>query len=262
MNQEAINEVNNAISMILNDYYDYFQLKPMNAMVTLTNDIGDLYKNKRPDLFEKGLINLDFVNSTRGLTIPPKILDEDFTIAIHKNYFFNSTKNKDWQWVGTLAHEMTHVYDYSNYVKMNGLDNYDIVQIDFAHRSFALWTEFHAKAIGDLFIRRYTYGDRLDDENDYDQIDDIFDIEIPNKKEMALKSSNGNSDDDFYAIMHFMGSYSVWEKLFPNVFDEEIRKLTFENDDMFLTLYDFLVNHQTLEEANKDFDKMMKLITE
>ena len=69
-------------------------------------------------------------------------------------------------------------------------------------------------------------------------------------------------NDDFYAIMHFMGSYSVWEKLFPNVFNEEIRKLTFENDDMFLTLYDFLVNHQTLEEANKDFDKMMKLITE
>ena len=61
--------------------------------------------------------------------------------------------------------------------------------------------------------------------------------------------------------MHFMGSYSVWEKLFPNVFNEEFRKRTFD-DDMFLNLYEFLFNHQTLEDANKDFDEMMKLITE
>ena len=262
MNQEAIYKANNSLSMVLNDYYDYFKLKPMNTMVTLTNDIGDLYKNKRPELFKKGLINLDYANSTRGTMIPPKILGEDFTIAIDINYFFNSTTKNDWQWAGTLTHEMTHVYDYSNYVKMNRLDNYDMVQYEFIHRPFVLWSEFHAKAIGDLFIRKYTYGDRLEDENDYDQIDNILDIEFPNKKEMVLKSLNGNSDDDFYAIMHFMGSYSVWEKLFPNVFNEEFRKITFEGNDMLLNLYDFLLNHQTLEEANKDFDKMMKLITE
>lgn len=73
-----------------------------------------------------------------------------------------------------------------------------------------------------------------------------------------MKSSNETLDNKLYEAMQFMGRYCVWEQLFPEIFNEEKRKQTF--DTKMLTLYDFLVNHLTLEDANKDFDEMLNII--
>ena len=60
--------------------------------------------------------------------------------------------------------------------------------------------------------------------------------------------------------MQFMGRYSIWEKLFPNVFNKRVRQQVFGSNPWMLDMYNFLIGHQTLEEANKDFDEMSNII--
>lgn len=63
-----------------------------------------------------------------------------------------------------------------------------------------------------------------------------------------------------YEGMQFMGRYSVWEKLFPNIFNENLRKKMFGDMPWMLDMYNFLNTHQDVESANEDFDQMPDLI--
>lgn len=60
--------------------------------------------------------------------------------------------------------------------------------------------------------------------------------------------------------MQFMGRYSIWEKLFPHTFDEKARQYEFKNNPWMLELYEFLITHQDIESANKDFGKMVDIL--
>lgn len=245
MNQEMEMIILKSLNIVENAYYAIFQLEPLNMEIILVDKIS----NQKND-------------ETRGVMIPPKTIDGKFSIKIKQNYCWDCLKQNDWQWAGTLTHEMTHVYDYFNYVKMNGLENYAMVQYEFIHRPFVLWTEFNARKIGYFFVRLFTFGKEFDDAAKQNQIDCILETEFPyqlEKVSKVMKSSNETLDNKLYEVMQFMGRYCVWEQLFPEIFNEEFRKRTFD-DDMFLNLYDFLVNHLTLEDANKDFDEMLNII--
>ena len=63
-----------------------------------------------------------------------------------------------------------------------------------------------------------------------------------------------------YETMQFMGRYSVWEKLFPNVFNKRVRQQVFGNNPWMYNIYEFLVTHYDLESVNKDFDQMLDII--
>lgn len=47
---------------------------------------------------------------------------------IDSNYFMDSLQKKDFQWLGTLTHELTHLLDFIQYAKLNNLDSYDVIQ--------------------------------------------------------------------------------------------------------------------------------------
>lgn len=264
MDEEMEKQLNELVSVVLQNYYNYLNLNPIDVEIVLAESVSDIYMQKRPELFEgDNVVSPEVVNKNRGLTIPPKTIDGTFTIAINKEYFLNAVKNKDWQWAGTITHEMTHVFDYMNYVKINGLENYDIVQKELLHRPFVLWTEFHARATGYFFIRKFTFGGKYDDKNDKDQTDFILQNELQyqiNWFSQQYEAANGNADIQLYEAMQFMGRYSIWEKLFPNVFNKRVRQQVFGSNPWMLDMYNFLIGHQTLEEANKDFDEMLNII--
>lgn len=39
----------------------------------------------------------------------------------------DSLQKKDFQWLGTLTHELTHLLDFIQYAKLNNLDSYDVI---------------------------------------------------------------------------------------------------------------------------------------
>lgn len=261
---DAMKQLNESFSMVLSVYFSYFQLEPIDVEIILAEKIANIYIQKRPDLFEgEHPIHSEDVERNRALTIPPKTIDGKFTIVINQDYFWESAKNQDWQWVGTLTHEMTHVCDYINYVKMNDLDNYNVAQRELVHRPFVLWTEFHARATGYFFMRKFIFGEKNNDMSDKSQIDNILQKELPfqiNWFSQQYQAANGNADIQLYETMQFMGRYSIWEKLFPNVFNKRVRQHVFGSNPWMLEMYEFLINHQDIENANEDFDKMLDII--
>lgn len=73
---------------------------------------------------------------------------------------------------------------------------------------------------------------------------------------------HGNADIQLYETMQFMGRYSVWEKLFPNVFNGKLRKHIFGSNPWMIDMYEFLIKHQDIESANKNYDQMFGIIKE
>jgi len=49
-----------------------------------------------------------------------------------------------------------------------------------------------------------------------------------------------------YAATQFLGRYSVWEDLFPNVFTKAIRKQVLGNNKWVSDLYQFFLNNREL----------------
>lgn len=261
---DAMKQLNESFSMVLGAYFSYFQLEPIDVEIILAEKIANIYKQKRPDLFKgEHPIYSEDVERNRAIAIPPKTIDGKFTIVINQDYFWESAKTQDWQWVGTLTHEMTHVCDYINYVKMNDLDNYDVAQRELVHRPFVLWTEFHARATGYFFIRKFIFGEKYNDKSDKEQTDNILQRELPfqiNWFSQQYEAANGNADIQLYETMQFMGRYSIWEKLFPNVFNKRVRQHVFGSNPWMLDMYEFLITHQDIENANENFDKMLDII--
>lgn len=101
----------------------------------------------------------------------------------------DSLQKKDFQWLGTLTHELTHLLDFIQYAKLNNLDSYDVIQRDMKHRPFMLWTECNARAKGYFFIRKYVFGDKVNDKYDTDQTDYILQTELPYQINVFAKNN-------------------------------------------------------------------------
>ena len=95
------------------------------------------------------------------MTIPPKESDGHFSILIDTKYFAESLE-KDNNWAGTVARELLHVYDFIEYANLIDCHDYDVILDLGEHWMFNIWTEFHAKAIGYYYIRKYTFKDIYD----------------------------------------------------------------------------------------------------
>lgn len=245
-------------SEVLNKYFEEYQGNNIDIEIILANKISNVYKEKGMDMFDL----IQGVGNNRGVMIPPRLGEEKFTIVLNKAYIEKMVKNKDFQWVGTLTHEVTHALDYMNYAKLRGIKDYDIIQRGDIHRPFVLWTEFNARARGYLYVRKFTFGINYNDMYDRTQFEYICRVELPYQLEHFLESyeTAENLDMKLYEVMQLLGRYFIWEKLFPNIFGEENRKNILGIKQGMLELYRFLFNHHDLENANRNFDDMRRII--
>ena len=62
----------------------------------------------------------------------------------------------DNNWAGTVARELLHVYDFIEYANLIDCHDSDVILDLGKHWMFNIWTEFHAKAIGCCYVRKYT----------------------------------------------------------------------------------------------------------
>lgn len=243
-------------SEILNKYLEEYQVD--NIDIILSDKISDVCREKRLDMFDL----VQGVDNSRGVMIPPRFGEKKFLIVLDRAYIDKMIKNKDFQWVGTLTHEVTHVLDYTEYAKLHGIKDYDIIQREEVHRPFVLWTEFNARARGYLYVRKFTFGVNYNDMYDRNQFEYICRVELPYQLEYLLEKyeTAENMYMKLYEVMQFLGRYFIWEKLFPNIFSEENRKNILGIKQGMLELYIFLFNHHDLESANRKFDDMRSII--
>ena len=164
LDKDTMGQLSTLFGNVLGDYYNYYGKDIVNVECTLSNKLSDTFMEKRPDYFEGDVKTTpEAIDINRGTIIPPIELDGKFMIVINSNYFLDSLQKKDYQWTGTLIHELTHVLDFIQYAKINHLDSYDVIQRDMEHRPFMLWTECNARAKGYFFIRKYVFGDKVND---------------------------------------------------------------------------------------------------
>lgn len=251
-------DLNVVFEAILLDYVATCKVNPFNGNIVVADDMAEEYSTIRKDLIDNHRINIDEIGKYNGLTVQPKNNDGVFSILINKEYFLSCLKNKDMSWVGTIVHEATHVNDFKEYFEMVLANSYDELYDYNLHRLFLYWTEFHAKAMGYFFVRKYTF----DDIRDQRQTDDIIQTELPFQIDYMIKEVNATNDADsqMYVVVHFLGRLAVWQYLFPETFNERfIRDLTDDNPWME-ELYYFLIKHDTLEKVLPAFDEMRSIL--
>ena len=171
---------------------------------------------------------------------------------------FAESLEKDNNWAGTVAHELTHVYDFIEYANLIDCLDYDVILDLSLHWMFNIWTEFHAKAIGYYYVRKYTFKDIYDTSI----IEYIMQNELPMHSQEMFESyhATNNAYTQMYAVAHFLGRLFIWEKLFPNYFTSAMIQGLLGTNRWMLETYIFLKNHMKLDEAYRDFEELKDIL--
>lgn len=106
-----------------------------------------LKRKIRLDHEEKFPEQIENINNYNALTITPSQTNENFYVLLDSKYFSESLEKNN-NWVGTVAHELTHIYDFIEYANLIDCHDYDTILDLNKHWMFNIWTEFHAKAKG------------------------------------------------------------------------------------------------------------------
>lgn len=248
----------NLISKVWRDYCDEFKKEPLSIVnFCITDDLEQEYRKIRPDHEEKFPEQIGNFNNYQALTITPSKTNGIFYILMNSKYFLESLKN-DNNWAGTVAHELTHVYDHMEYADLIDCDDYDVIIDLNKHWMFNIWTEFHAKAIGYYYVRKYSFKDVYDES----QVEYIMQNELPMHSRNMFESyhATDNAFSQMYAVTHFLGRLFVWEKLFPDYFTENIIQKFLGSNRWMLDTYIFLKTHIKLDEAYSDFEELKDIL--
>ena len=244
--------------MILDDYSVTCKTEKIDCNIIIDDDMAGAYTRVRPDLVEKNKISLLDINQYHGLTIAPYEINDKFTILINLNYINDSLAKNNVDYVGTVVHEAVHVNDFKNYFKIVQAKSYDELFDYHQHRLFQYWTEFHARAIGHYFLRKYT----LDNFKDEIHLNILVNYELPYQLNYMVSevANTDNNDQKMYVIVHFLGRLAVWRFLYPNFFNDEfINNLTCQNV-WIKNLFYFFIENDSLEKVYANFYKMHEII--
>lgn len=251
-NNDKLNEL---INNIIGDYFTTFNYDPFSFSLVIAEDIWTAYFDLRPDLRTKLPTQLPNFN---GTVVTPVNLDGTFTVIIDKKYFVEDTNSGKFSWVGTVAHEITHVKDYKEYVDLIRASNYDEVLNMNKHRMFYLWTEFNAKRHGYYFARKYTF----ENLNDVAQVPNIMNKELPGQIAYMTKQYNSTTDGwkQIYAVSQFLGHLAVWKDLFPEQFNQEFIEKILSSNSWIVDMYAFLNANRKLSTAINNFDVLRSIM--
>ena len=212
MNSETTNQLLCYFQSILDDYASSCGVEPFDGQIIIAEDMAKTYLSVRCCDASDCDVNLSDIQKYHGLTVQPISNDGLFTIILNKDYIVDCINKNNIDWVGTLVHEAVHVNDFKDYFQLVNATSYDELYEYNPHAIFLHWTEFHARAIGHYFLRKYTFGDKQDSE----QARYILETELPyhiNNMFEAYHATN-NGDQQMYYIVHFIGRMYIWQKLF------------------------------------------------
>lgn len=242
--------INDAIS----EFYAFTNAKEMNLEIIVTDD---MYSEKVRYSNDKNKENIKnqkaWIETLNGSISEPTNLDDKFIVLISKNYI---EKCENYEWVGTLCHELTHVWDHIEYAKAKGYNTYDKLLEDSNINLFLHWSEFHARYVGHYILRKVLQPGVLKSEI---ALIDLLQREIPFQINSFVEDYNSpdNNGNQLYYIMQFLGRLKVWIELFPNYFKEEVIEQILGEDNKWLNeLFVFLNENDTVELVKDKLNEM------
>lgn len=245
---------------ILVDYFNTFATgNPVIPDYKIVEDISSAYIELRPDVLQKNSISAETLSKYNGFAIPPKKIDGVFTVLINKNVIMENIENKRMDWVGTIAHETTHVQDFSKYAQIIGASNYDIVLSVKSNGMFNLWTEINARAKGYYFVRKYTLGEAIDS---LELVSDIINREIPLQQQLLFEKyhATDNGFEQAYLVAHYIGRLYTLQQLYPSEFTNEWILNHFGTNRWMYEWFCFYQKYHTLETAAEHFEEMKDIL--
>lgn len=228
MSNNATDKLFDFISTILDDYASTCGVEPFDGQVIIAEDMAKTYLSLRGDKADRDTHDPNDIQRYHGLTVQPADESSTFTILLNKDYIVQSNNQGNIDWVGTLVHEATHVNDFKDYHKIVSPKSWDELYKFSLHRAFLHWTEFHARAIGHYFLRKYS----LDNFKSSSHVPYILSTELPFHIQYMVNEMNATNDADrqLYVVAHFLGRLAVWQHLYPSTFNAKfIKDLTNSN---------------------------------
>ena len=232
---------------IIDEYLEESGITALDVRVIVTNDLESAFYTVRPDQRGKDTANNDEYN---GFFVSPATLDGQFAILLKKDYVKKSKERRDFNWVGTVVHETTHADDYRKYRQMVSAQTYDELFDRNAHRSFNFWTEYHARIMGEEFVMKY----RNENKSPYAELDTIIDEFEKHAETYNNSNDNGERLLEYEAAL--LGMLRVREKYFPETFSYE----NLLEAESMRKLYCFLMDHETIEQAEPHFQQLYDLL--
>ena len=240
---------------LLKDYATTFKIPSVDANIIISNNMEQSYRsvfgvriNEKPCPRN--------IESYHGLTLQPVDDSEIFTILINARYIDPSMQNINW--VSTLIHEVTHVYDFKEYYCLISPQTYDELFDDSLHTIFNNWSEFHAMAIGHYFLRKHTFSDFKDTYHAYT----IRDYELPSAAtQMATEFYKTNDIKRLrYVVMRFLGRLAVWQYLYPDVFNKPYISQITKTNPWMADLFNILTQYDSVSSIFPSFDDIQQIL--
>jgi hypothetical protein len=253
--------------------YEFYRSKeaiPLNRQpdftVKITSDIeSDIYSHASEE--ERAMMDQVGIPKRTGWLVLPNTDELVFTILI-------ASECKDSEFVGTVTHELTHLFDYFHYLQDNG----NVYIKGDAERSskyfygFYHWSEYHASRLGLGYRCVYEYqtvigeipsDGRMSFDIDFDSEHLVEKIEMLNAE---LHSHNANHLfwDVIQKLMGYYGRISVFQEESPDEypdkkFPEKILVAVLGPECM--QLYHSLVRMNTYENAKTQLWKIRELMS-
>lgn len=255
------------INQLIVDYYAIFpdmQRVPVNIIIS--DCLSRSQFALRPDLKEHSVNEIiEKREDINGRMVLPYKVKEPINILMNKQKMIEYTENGTYTWIGTCAHELTHAIDYHQMAVKENLDFYDPLREISEYLMFQMWSEYHARKIGYMFLRNKLKVD-VDDNTKEDRIKHILKIEWPHHKNQHYNDYHNAHDivKEIYCTMQLLGRFSVWCDLFPDVFNESFINSTYQllNAPWMYLIFQFLQQYDTLNDIYLYFDNMRLILKE
>lgn len=246
------------IDEVIVEFYLFTKIKEINVEIIITDDIySEKIKYSNVNNRESILKQKAWIESLNGSISEPTNLNDKFIVLINKSYIENCENN---EWVGTVCHELTHVWDYIEYAKIKGYKTYEELANDVKFNLFIHWSEFHARYVGHYILRKVLQPGVLKTEM---ALNDLLRRELPFQINYFVYNYNDsqNNGNQLYYIMQFLGRLKVWIELFPEYFKEDVIKQILGEDNKWLNeLFKFLNKYDTLELVKDKLDEIENIL--
>lgn len=212
----------NITKMVLGVFYSSLNRESINLQIEY---VDDLYARRlelaQDDKLRSEIIgNKKFIEGLNGTMVLPPNKGEMAYILISKAIL------NDTYFIGTIIHELTHIYDFMDFAREFCDDDYGIVDLHNLFGPFYHWSEFNARRNGYLYYRDIQL--KLLDEklSDEEQLEHILNTELKLHYDRLLSdlreySQDRNNQKYIYSLIQFIGRFSVWEDLFPAIINPQ-----------------------------------------
>lgn len=245
------------IERIFSVYRKEFSTPQIEVTVVFSDDVYDtlygLSSNTNRKIIEQ---SKEWIRSLNGTIVTPDRIEEAFSIIINKNY----VQEENCNWVGTLCHELTHIYDYMDITKYLNCNDFNEYSNKKNADMFQIWTEFHARARGHHCLRCFASGGDMQNSfiENYN-----FNTEMPFQvKHFSNEYSNNQGDGykQMYAVAQFLGRLYVWEKLFPNNYTPQTIHHIIGENRWIEELYNFFKEKDEFDKVKDSFGEMKEIL--